>query len=173
MQMEQESLRCGNPRRDAGSRRNGSTASGRGKPLQDQDPSAGANRPLPTNGDRLGRRDSGFWLALEETATEARLVGTIAMIDFGAGKSALRKMFVRADRRGPAYGVSAALLETALTWCVEAGIRDVYLGTVSILEAAHRFYEKNDFAAIPKADLPAGFPVMAVDTHFYHRRLAL
>lgn len=31
-----------------------------------------------------------------------------------------------------------------------------------------RFYEKNGFTEIPKERLPGSFPVMKVDTGFYH-----
>jgi hypothetical protein len=44
--------------------------------------------------------------------------------------------------------------------------------TTAKFVAAHRFYEKSGFAAIPKTDLPAAFPVMSVDTKFYVRNIA-
>ena len=43
----------------------------------------------------------------------------------------------------------------------------ILLGTVDVLVAAHRFYEKNGFVRIDKRDLPAAFPLVAVDTRFY------
>jgi hypothetical protein len=42
---------------------------------------------------------------------------------------------------------------------------------VEVLKAAHRFYEKNDFVRIEKQQLPPAFPVMGVDTIFYHRSI--
>jgi hypothetical protein len=48
-------------------------------------------------------------------------------------------------------------------------IRDIFLGTTPHFLAAHRFYEKNGFCEIAKSALPASFPVMEIDTKFYHR----
>ena len=69
--------------------------------------------------------------------------------------------------RGANHGTAALLLETLLATCRTAGIRRVFLGTIEILRAAHRFYEKHGFVRIPKDRLPASFPAMAVDTIFY------
>jgi GNAT superfamily N-acetyltransferase len=113
----------------------------------------------------------GFWLALESGDAGDRLVGTIGLIRFDPERVALRKMFVRDDRRGAAHGVARALLACAVGWCEAQGVREVWLGTVSILHAAQRFYAKNDFESVAADDLPATFPRMAVDTHFYRRRL--
>lgn len=113
----------------------------------------------------------GFWIAVEGSEEEPRLVGTIALIEFGDRRAALRKMFVRSDRRGREFGVAQRLLETALAWCAENEIRDIHLGTLSILHAAHRFYEKNGFVGIDRAALPGDFPLMAIDTNFYRRPL--
>lgn len=115
----------------------------------------------------------GFWLALDGPPEAPRLAGTIALIDFGAGRAALRKMFVRSDRRGPAWGIARRLLDTAVSWCGENEIGEIYLGTLSILHAAHRFYEKNGFVSIDRDALPSDFPLMPIDTNFYRRQLEL
>jgi N-acetylglutamate synthase-like GNAT family acetyltransferase len=115
------------------------------------------------------RRDSGnFWVALAGT----RVVGTISLLDIGSAQGALRKMFVRAEYRGPKHQVARRLLETVIAWCHEKQIRQVFLGTTAKFVAAHRFYEKCGFAEIPKVALPAAFPVMSVDTKFYVRIIA-
>jgi len=108
-----------------------------------------------------------FWVALEA----GRVVGTISLLDIGQGQGALRKMFVHPGSRGPAAGTARALLDTLLLWAGEHGFRDVFLGTTASFRAAHRFYEKNGFAEIPRSALPPRFPVMEVDTRFY--RLSL
>jgi len=54
-------------------------------------------------------------------------------------------MFVKAPYRGARHGVAAH----------------------ERLVAAHRFYEKNGFCRIGRSELPAAFPVTAVDTIFY------
>lgn len=110
------------------------------------------------------RRGSGnFWVALDGE----RVVGTIALLDIGARQAALRKMFVAASHRGAAQGIAARLLATLVLWCQSRGVREVFLGTTDRFHAAHRFYEKNGFVEIARGALPAGFPVMAVDTKFY------
>jgi N-acetylglutamate synthase-like GNAT family acetyltransferase len=103
---------------------------------------------------------------------QGKVVGTIALLDIGNEQVALRKMFVAATHRGSAHGVAAKLLDTLFAWCAQRGVRDVFLGTTAKFLAAHRFYEKNSFTEIARETLPAAFPVMVVDTRFYHRRFA-
>jgi len=104
-----------------------------------------------------------FWLAFEGD----ELVGTLALLDTGDGVCALRKMFVKKEYRGKEYGIAAALMQTLLDWSQDKGVREVYLGTVDVYHAAHRFYEKNGFVEIPKAQLPERVPVMSVDVKYY------
>lgn len=109
-----------------------------------------------------------FWVAL----AGGEVVGSIALRDLGDGRGALRKMFVRSECRGAGHGVAGGLLLTLLEWCGEKQVRDVFLGTTAKMRAAHRFYEKWGFAEISRSDLPASFPVMAVDTKFYSRSVS-
>jgi len=104
-----------------------------------------------------------FWVALDE----GRVVGTISLLDIGNDQVALRKMFVAASYRGREYGTAARLLEGAIAWARQQGVRQIYLGTTAKFLAAHRFYEKNGFRLIEKTELPPAFPVMVVDTRFY------
>jgi N-acetylglutamate synthase-like GNAT family acetyltransferase len=110
----------------------------------------------------------GFWVAEHH----GQVIGTIGLKDIGAGQGALRKMFVAAPFRGGALGVAAALLSRLLAEARRNGMTEVFLGTTDRFLAAHRFYEKNGFAALPKAALPDTFPLMAVDTRFYRIGLA-
>lgn len=105
-----------------------------------------------------------FWVA----KIAGRVVGTIALIDLGDGQGALRKMFVASGFRGAGSGVAVALLAVLRSWTLEKGFREIFLGTTEKFLAAHRFYEKNGFQEISKSSLPPAFPVMAVDTKFYH-----
>ncbi|MEO8402761.1 MAG: GNAT family N-acetyltransferase [Gammaproteobacteria bacterium] len=104
-----------------------------------------------------------FWVALHDD----KVIGTIALIDIGRSQAALRKMFVAKEFRGNEYGIAHKLLSTLIEWCRSQDIQEVYLGTVSILLAAQRFYLKNGFNEIDKQDLPASFPLISVDTKFY------
>ena len=105
----------------------------------------------------------GFWVA----EREGRIVGTIGLIGFGDRQGALRKMFVAAEVRGRQAGVGANLLALLIGHALAQGIKAITLGTVEKLQAARRFYEKNGFVPVAPDELPAGFPRMPVDTHFY------
>jgi len=105
----------------------------------------------------------GFWGAFHGD----ELVGTIGLIPFGGSGAAIRKMFVKKEYRGGVHGVAARLLQLATDHGRETGIDALYLGTVALLKASHRFYEKNGFNRIDPGDLPAAFPRMPVDTMFY------
>jgi N-acetylglutamate synthase-like GNAT family acetyltransferase len=108
-------------------------------------------------------KNGNFWLALRE----GKVVGTIALLDFGNARGALRKMFVDARYRGRDHGIGQALLDTLLNWARERQYEEIMLGTTEKFLAAHRFYEKNGFEAIPKSSLPQDFPAMPVDNTFY------
>ena len=47
--------------------------------------------------------------------------------------------------RGREYNIAQTLLETLISYCKDNEINDIYLGTVSVLKAAQRFYERNYF----------------------------
>lgn len=104
-----------------------------------------------------------FWIALDRE----RVIGTIAAIDIGNSQLALRKMFVDAKYRGQKIGIGQQLLNILLNWAQAKNISDVYLGTIDIFQAAHRFYEKNGFIRIHQLILPPNFPKMSGDTMFY------
>jgi len=110
----------------------------------------------------------GFWLA----KSGGRVVGTIGLRDIGNQEAALRKMFVAAAYRGPAFGTAGKLLTALLAAAAGHGIRTIFLGTTDQFVGAHRFYEKNGFVRIDRRELPETFPLMAVDTRFYALRLS-
>ena len=105
-----------------------------------------------------------FWGAMHKK----ELVGTIAMINTGHNVSALRKMFVKKEYRGKSFNIAQRLLETYIQFCKDNEVKDIYLGTVELLKAAHRFYEKNGFTKIDVTALPSYFPRMMADNRFYH-----
>ncbi|OWV71819.1 GNAT family acetyltransferase [Rhizobium sp. R634] len=104
-----------------------------------------------------------FWVAVKDGA----IVGTLGLKDIGHNQAALRKMFVAAEVRGSEHGVAARLLDRLFSHARDAGLTDIFLGTTDKFVAAHRFYEKNGFVEIAKADLPRSFPLMPVDSKFY------
>ena len=116
-----------------------------------------------------GRLGPGLFLVAVDP--DGEVCGSIALLNLGGGQGALRKMFVRAQSRGT--GLAAALLGALFDWCRVAGVYEIFLGTTERFLAAHRFYEKHGFIRIEKGSLPPAFPVMAVDSVFYTRNLAL
>jgi len=105
-----------------------------------------------------------FWGAFNKD----ELVGTIALISIGHNAGAIRKMFVKKEFRGKEYGIAQQLLEKLIEYCYGIKITDLYLGTVEVLTAAQRFYERNGFERINRTALPDYFPLMSADTVFYH-----
>lgn len=104
-----------------------------------------------------------FWGAF----INGELAGTIAMVKFDSGSAAIRKMFVKQAYRGKELNIAQQLLEGLIAYCKEQLIHHLYLGTVSILKAAQRFYERNQFQRIEKYMLPPRFPLMSADNVFY------
>ncbi|MGG5207525.1 GNAT family N-acetyltransferase [Chryseobacterium sp. MIQD13] len=105
-----------------------------------------------------------FWGAF----IDGELVGSIALVKFDEKAGAVRKMFVKKEFRGKELNIAQELLEVLISFCRENGIEAVYLGTVNILKAAMRFYERNDFLQVEKENLPARFPLMNADNVFYY-----
>jgi len=108
-----------------------------------------------------------FWGA----KIDSELVGTIALIAIDGNAGAIRKMFVRKEYRGKELGIAQLLLDELVTYSKQKQITALYLGTVDVLKAAHRFYEKNGFTRLAKTELPQSFPLMSADTIFYELHL--
>jgi GNAT superfamily N-acetyltransferase len=106
----------------------------------------------------------GFWGAIYNN----ELVGTIALMPLGHNSAAIRKMFVKKEFRGKEYGTAQLLFETLLTYSKAQGLSDLYLGTVDMLKAAHRFYERNDFIKKERQEMPDYFPHMMSENVYYH-----
>lgn len=105
-----------------------------------------------------------FWGAF----IDGKLVGSIALVKFDERAAAIRKMFVKKEFRGKELNIAQILLEILVAFCRENKTDDLYLGTVTVLKAAQRFYERNAFIKIEKENLPGHFPLMSADDIFYH-----
>lgn len=116
---------------------------------------------VETNYDATGGAFWGAWLNDE-------LIGTIALIAVPEHHSgAIRKMFVKKEFRGKELGLAQSLLEILIKYSRENNLKELYLGTKDILQAACRFYERNGFLQVEMEKLPSYFPRMAVDNVFY------
>lgn len=112
-----------------------------------------------------------IWLALAGQAPREEVVGSVALLDFGERRAALRKMFVRADRRGKGGRIAERLLETLLAWARAHDFAEIYLDTLPAFKAAHRFYARHGFEELVKDDMPPDFPAMNWNARFFRRRL--
>lgn len=99
------------------------------------------------------------------------LVGTIAIVKFNDYSGAIRKMFVKKEFRGKELNIAQKLLDVLIDFCHKIDIKTLFLGTVSVLKAAQRFYERNGFELIEKSQLPDKFPLMSADNIFYSIKL--
>jgi len=128
-------------------------------------PITAADQPDLDDIPRVYQKEGAFFVALERE----RVVGTIGLLRFAPRAAAIRKMFVHRDFRGGP--IASRLLDAAFGFARTNGIESITLGTISILRAAHRFYEKSGFERIDASELPTEFPRMAVDDRFYRRSL--
>lgn len=103
-----------------------------------------------------------YWLALADGA----VIGSIAILLAG-NHAILKRMFVQKSFRGSKNGVAGQLLEVALQQCRLLDIRQLYLGTMDVLAAAQKFYEKNGFVRIGQQQLPPDFKHNFSDNVFY------
>ncbi|HEY4338073.1 MAG TPA: GNAT family N-acetyltransferase [Puia sp.] len=108
-----------------------------------------------------------FWGAF----IDEELAGTIGLLAPAASFGVIRKMFVKSEFRGKPWSIAQRLLETLVAHARQSGMEHLYLGTISRMHAAHRFYERNGFTLIAKSRLPAAFPLMSVDDTFYQLSL--
>jgi GNAT superfamily N-acetyltransferase len=113
------------------------------------------------------RANGNFWVALHKD----HVVGTIALVDIGNSRVALRKMFVHEKFRGKQYRTGQLLLDEALDWMKQKKCNQVFLGTLDVFKAAHKFYRKNGFEEVSKNDLPENFPKMALDNMFFKKEI--
>lgn len=96
--------------------------------------------------ERFDPRKDGFWVA----EMDGERVGAIAIqhdaTEPSGAVAQLRWFFVESTARG--HGLGRALLDQALTFCLQAGYAKVWLWTVDDLHAARRQYERVGFRLV-------------------------
>jgi molybdopterin-guanine dinucleotide biosynthesis protein A/predicted GNAT family acetyltransferase len=75
-----------------------------------------------------------------------RVVGSVALRRLGPDAVQLKRMYLRPEERG--RGLGRRLLDMALLWAREHGIRTISLDTSERMEAAQRLYEQYGFARV-------------------------
>lgn len=114
----------------------------------------------------IHNNESFFWYAHDP---EGSIIGSIGLKPFDINMMELKKLFIHADHRGS--GLADLIHSTALGAAKDHGIESIYLGTVEELKSAHRFYDKNGYQRISKADLPSKFKVGYFDNVFYSKNI--
>jgi len=108
-----------------------------------------------------------YWVAINSD----KVIGTIGVIEINNEFAVLKRMFLEKSFRGKRFGISKLLLQTAINWCTENGIKEVYLGTMDQFKAAQMFYLKNGFKRISENKLPYDFLNNPLDNVFFKRNL--
>ena len=84
--------------------------------------------------------------ALWVATRNGRVVGSVALRRLGPDEMELKRMYLRPDERG--RGVGRRLLDMALLWSREHGVRRLRLDTTERMEAARRLYEAYGFRRV-------------------------
>lgn len=103
-----------------------------------------------------------FWYAVNQ---EGQIVGSVGLKKINDTSCEMKKFFVHPNYRSK--GIAQKLLAKLLTTAHKHKFTTLYFGTTSAYKAAHRFYEKNGFKRITKAELPKNFELCPVDSIFF------
>lgn len=89
---------------------------------------------------------SGIWLA----AFDEKMVGCAALREWNPAEHSgeIKRMYVRPDYRK--LGIAKALLNALESFAAEAGYKWLYLDSAPGMDAAIRFYQKNDYDPCPR-----------------------
>jgi DNA-binding MarR family transcriptional regulator/N-acetylglutamate synthase-like GNAT family acetyltransferase len=107
-------------------------------------------------------RSCNFWYAVDDNGA---IIGCIGLKKINQHDAEIKKFFVAQAYRGK--GVSKKLFHVLLTAAMKHEFNHLYLGTVDILHAAKRFYEKYGFTCIAASRLPPEFIKCELDTLFF------
>jgi GNAT superfamily N-acetyltransferase len=108
-----------------------------------------------------------YWAAMHGE----KLAGTVGIAMISNNNAVLKGMMLHKDYRGKQYGLSSLMLSRAELEAVKIGAKTMYLGTMTQMQGAQRFYEKNGYERIGEQKLPADFPSNPVDKVFYRKEL--
>lgn len=103
-----------------------------------------------------------FWYV---TDTKGLIIGSVGLKKINDTQGEVKKFFIIPEYRG--LGIAQLLMHHLVKNGIKHGFEMLYLGTVERLNAAQQFYVNNGFKRIKKEDLPQGFQLSPLDTHFY------
>ena len=105
------------------------------------------------------QQDGGnFWIAV----CEKKVIGTIAIRNYGNNRGYLKRMYVEKEFRGS--GLAHELMQTLIDFAKGNKYKEIYLGTVEKFAAANKFYTKHGLIKIES--LPDDMPSFG-DNIFY------
>ncbi|SDG17901.1 GNAT family N-acetyltransferase [Epilithonimonas hungarica] len=111
--------------------------------------------------------NGGFWVA----KTDNEIIGTIGLQRLNDSNGILRKMFVKKEYRGKAFGISQQLFDTLIDFAKANEIKNIWLDTPGIATASHKFYERNGFRPADKTNLPQGYVYPDRNSKIYTRTI--
>ncbi len=103
-----------------------------------------------------------FWFAVNHNG---QVIGSIGLKKIDHKTAEIKKFFVAAEYRGK--GVAIKLLDKLIKSAIKHKFKFLYLGTVDLLKAAQRFYEKFGFVRINENELPNRFDKCPIDSCFF------
>lgn len=102
-----------------------------------------------------------FWIAVEND----KVIGTIALMNYGGGNGVLKKFFVDKNYRSKRVGY--ALYMKLEQFSRENKIHTIVLDTPSVAKESHRFYERSGFRKIDKSVLPFKYEYPDKESYLY------
>ncbi|KTD24408.1 helix-turn-helix domain-containing GNAT family N-acetyltransferase [Legionella maceachernii] len=108
-----------------------------------------------------------FWYAVND---EGQIIGSIGLKKVNDTQGEIKKFFVHQQYRGKK--VAQKLMKTLVKAAVRHQFDELFLGTVDLLKAAQRFYEKYGFNKIAKQNLPKEFVLCPLDTVFFKGKIS-
>jgi len=103
-----------------------------------------------------------FWYA---TSNTGEIIGCIGLKKIDEDNAELKKFFVHKQFRGK--GVAKKLMHTLIKSALKHHFKNLFIGTVEILQAAQKFYIKYGFFPINEDCLPKEFSKCPIDTVFF------
>ena len=103
-----------------------------------------------------------FWYAVDNNG---KVIGSIGLKKLDRKSAEIKKFFVASEYRG--QGVAQKLMDTLFDAAKKHAFKEIFLGTVDKLHAAHKFYKKYGFKHIPRTILPDNFIIGQLDSVFF------
>lgn len=108
-----------------------------------------------------------FWVAKDKN----KVVGSVGLMNCGAGIGVLKKFFVYEDYRGEPHHLGQKLCACLFAFAEKNHFNQIVLDTPKNTERGHKFYKKAGFKQIEKEALPVQYDYTYEDSDFFLLRL--